>query len=74
MKGGMVLPKWLKEDEIPLSTRIMALADVYDALRSDRCYKEAFTHELSCSIIKSESGKQFDLTLLMYLSKQIRNF
>lgn len=57
---GKGYPHALKEDEIPLSARIMALADVYDALRSKRCYKKAFSHEESCVIIRSEKGKQFD--------------
>ncbi|MCP3925660.1 MAG: HD domain-containing protein [Desulfobacterales bacterium] len=71
---GKGYPKGLKEDEIPLSARIMALADVYDALRSDRCYKEAFTHELSCSIIKSESGKQFDPDIVDVFIKADKKF
>lgn len=46
--------------EIPLSARITALADVYDALSSKRCYKEAWTEEKSLGIIKEDSGKHFD--------------
>ena len=49
-----------KVDEIPLSARITALADVYDALSSKRCYKEAWTDEKSLGIIKEDSGKHFD--------------
>jgi len=48
-----------KVDEIPLPARITALADVYDALSSKRCYKEAWTDEKSLGIIKEESGKHF---------------
>lgn len=44
----------------PLSARIMAIVDVYDALRSKRVYKDAYTHEESLKIIKEESGKAFD--------------
>jgi len=57
---GQGYPQGLKGDKIPLSARIMALADVYDALRSKRCYKEAFPHEQSYAIIVKERGKQFD--------------
>lgn len=38
----------------------MAIVDVYEALRSVRAYKEAFSHEVSLNIICEESGKQFD--------------
>jgi len=57
---GLGYPHGLKENEIPLSARIMALADVYDALRSERCYKKALSHKKCCMIIKEEKGKQFD--------------
>ena len=38
----------------------MALADVYDALVSKRCYKRAFSHEAACDIIAAERGEHFD--------------
>ena len=38
----------------------MALADVYDALRSDRCYKKGFSHEKTCRLILEERGEHFD--------------
>ncbi|MGE4589502.1 MAG: HD domain-containing phosphohydrolase [Acidaminococcaceae bacterium] len=50
----------LAGEEIPLSARIMALADVYDALRSKRIYKEAFSHEKTCEIIQEGKGIHFD--------------
>lgn len=56
---GTGYPEQLQGDEIPLSAQIMAVADVYDALTSERCYKEAFTHEVACKIIEEERGKQF---------------
>lgn len=61
---GTGYPKGLKEDSIPLSARIMAIADVYDALISKRVYKEAFSHEKACSIIKEGRGKHFDPDLV----------
>ncbi|MCR4289370.1 MAG: HD domain-containing protein [Candidatus Scalindua sp.] len=57
---GTGYPEGLKGEKIPLSARIMALADVYDALTSKRVYKEAFTHEVAESIIKKGIGSHFD--------------
>ncbi|NLI53786.1 MAG: HD domain-containing protein [Clostridiales bacterium] len=53
----------LKGEEIPLSARIMALADVYDALRSKRVYKPAYSHEKSVEIMAEGKGKHFDPSL-----------
>ena len=58
--NGMGYPKGLKEDEIPLSARIMAVADVFDALVSRRSYKEPFTFEKAMSIIVEGSGNHFE--------------
>lgn len=57
---GTGYPEGLKGEGIPLSARIMALADVYDALVSKRVYKEAFGQETAESIIKEEIGFHFD--------------
>jgi putative two-component system response regulator len=57
---GSGYPYGLKGEEIPLSARILAMADVYDALTSVRCYKEAFSHERSRQIIVDGAGKHFD--------------
>lgn len=57
---GKGYPDGLSGEEIPLPARILAVADVYDALRSRRCYKKALTHEESRAIIAGERGKQFD--------------
>lgn len=57
---GTGYPKGLKGDAIPLSARIMALADIYDAMTSERCYKEAFSHEKVKNIIAEERGKHLD--------------
>jgi putative two-component system response regulator len=53
-------PHGLAGLEIPLCGRIVALADVYDALTSKRSYKEAFAHELTRSILVEEAGTHFD--------------
>ena len=54
----------LSNDDIPLSARIMALSDVYDALRSKRVYKEAFSHEKAEGIIAEGRGIHFDPVLV----------
>ena len=54
---GTGYPKRLKGNEIPLSARIVALADVYDALTSKRHYKAAFTHEEAMNIILVGDGR-----------------
>lgn len=57
---GTGYPDGLAGDDIPLSARLVALADVYDALTSKRVYKEAFTHDVARGIITEESGSHFD--------------
>ncbi|MCP4596999.1 HD domain-containing phosphohydrolase [Neptuniibacter sp.] len=57
---GKGYPNGLKGDEIPLSGRLMAVADVYDALISKRVYKPAFSHDKAKSIILEGEGNHFD--------------
>ena len=57
---GKGYPRGISGENIPLSARIMALADVYDALRSKRCYKEAYAHAESVKIILDGKATQFD--------------
>ena len=57
---GTGYPQGLAGEQIPLSARIVALADVYDALVSKRVYKNAYPHEVSRSIIVKSAGKHFD--------------
>jgi putative two-component system response regulator len=57
---GTGYPEGLKGSDIPLQARMMALADVYDALVSERPYKEAFVHEEAMRIIQEGRGTQFD--------------
>ena len=61
---GTGYPDGLKGEEIPLEARIMALADVYDALISERVYKKAFPKEKAVQIIKEGAGTQFDPDLV----------
>ena len=61
---GSGYPTGLSGEDIPLSARIMAIADVFDALVSRRSYKEPFTFEKAMDIIKEGSGKHFDPKLV----------
>ena len=60
---GSGYPEGKKKEEIPLEARIMAVADVYDALVSKRVYKDAFSFEKADTIIKEGMGSQFDPAL-----------
>ncbi len=57
---GSGYPCGLEGAGIPLSARIMAVVDTYDALVSERCYKAGYSHEKAIEIIRGESGKSFD--------------
>jgi putative two-component system response regulator len=57
---GSGYPQGLKGDEIPIAARLMAVADVYDALISRRVYKEPLSHERAVEIITQTSGRHFD--------------
>lgn len=58
--NGNGYPKGLKGDDIPISARLMALADVYDALISKRVYKPAFSHDKAREMIIQDRGEHFD--------------
>ncbi len=58
--NGTGYPQGLKGEAIPISARLMALADVYDALISRRIYKEAYTHEKAVAHILQGKGEHFD--------------
>lgn len=60
---GTGYPAGLSGEEIPLEARIMALADVFDALVSKRCYKEKYSFDKAFSIIEESLGKHFDAEL-----------
>ena len=72
---GTGYPDGLKGEMIPLQARMMSIADVYDALISERPYKKAFTHEEAIGIISEGRGSQFDpdLTdLFISMSSEIK--
>ena len=62
--NGNGYPYGISGSDIPLAARIVSIADVYDALRMKRSYKEPFTHEKAISIITRDSGSHFDPDLI----------
>lgn len=58
--NGKGYPSGLAGEDIPLSARVMAVADVFDALVSNRCYKKGFPYDKALGIIQEERGRQFD--------------
>jgi len=61
--NGTGYPTGIKGEEIPIEARIMALADVFDALVSKRCYKDAYSYDKAFSIIEKDAGSHFDAEL-----------
>ena len=73
--NGMGYPRGLKGEEIPLSARVMAVADVFDALVSRRSYKDGFPFEKAMAIIQEGSGNHFDpqvAAAFMHASDEVR--
>lgn len=68
---GTGYPTGLKGNKIPLCARIMAVADVYDALRSKRSYKESFSKEKSRKIIAEGAGVHFDPDIVRVFQEHI---
>lgn len=66
---GSGYPKGLKGKEIPIEGRIVAIADVFDALTSKRPYKEAWTVEQAMAFIESQSGIHFDPDLVVLMQQ-----
>lgn len=58
--NGSGYPDGISKEAIPLSARVVSIADVYDALRSKRAYKEPFSHAKTCDIMINSRGNQFD--------------
>lgn len=65
---GTGYPEELSGDDIPISARLMAVADVYDALTTRRAYKEALSHDQAVAIIMSGKGSHFDPDLVEVFS------
>ncbi len=71
---GSGYPYGLAATNIPLAARIMAVADIYDALRVKRVYKEPFSHQKSYDIIMSAGGKHLDPNLTVHFQRVHREF
>ena len=71
---GSGYPRGLEGKEIPLSARIVSIADVYDALTTNRPYKKAFSHAHAMEIIRDKAGSQFDETVVDALVTCERDF
>ncbi len=74
--NGKGYPEGLSGENIPLCARIMAVADVYDALKEKRCYKDAFPLEEVYAIMEEDSGSHFDpvvLNAFMTIRDEISN-
>ena len=65
--------KGLKGEEIPIGARIIGIADVYHALRSDRPYRKAYSKEKALEIIKKGAGNQFDPKLVDIFLNLVKN-
>ena len=71
---GSGYPKGLASDSIPLSARLMALADVFDALVSDRVYKPAYAMDVTVQIINDGSGTHFDPHIVDAFNRRLDDF
>lgn len=74
---GSGYPKGIAGESIPLEARIVAVADVYDAVRSKRCYKQAYSHESARVIINKGKGSHFDpivVDTFMSFEAEIKGF
>ncbi len=70
---GKGYPNGLKGEDIPIGARIIALADVYQALTSDRPYRKAFSKEEAIKIIQEGAGTQFDPAIVNVFLKVLQN-
>jgi response regulator RpfG family c-di-GMP phosphodiesterase len=71
---GSGYPRGVSGEAIPLSARIIALADAYDAITSKRRYKDAIAHDDAVEIIRRESGKHFDPDVVAAFERRIPDF
>ncbi|OAA31455.1 hypothetical protein AT15_08150 [Kosmotoga arenicorallina S304] len=70
---GSGYPYGLKGDEISIEARIIAVADVFDAMTSHRPYRPAFSYKETISEIKSKSGKLYDVAVVEALVDLLEN-
>jgi putative two-component system response regulator len=69
---GTGYPRGLSGEQIPLSARIFAIVDVYDALTNDRPYRAAWSRERTLAYIQAHSGRHFDPKLVEAFMAMIR--
>ena len=69
---GKGYPHKLEGEAIPLTARVLCIADVYDALTSKRSYKQAFTHDEAMEIMRGDVGRQFDPALFAAFEEIVR--
>lgn len=62
--NGSGYPRGLQGEQIPLSARIVAIVDFFDALTMDRCYRKAFSDEVALSMLQAEKGRAFEPRLV----------
>jgi HD-GYP domain-containing protein (c-di-GMP phosphodiesterase class II) len=68
---GMGYPRGLKREEIPLQSRIITIADAYDAMISERSYRNALPEEVAIDELKKNAGIQFDLELIKVFIEKV---
>jgi len=71
---GSGYPQGLIGDHIPLIGRVVAVADAYDAMTSDRAYRKALPHEIACGELERCTGAQFDPEIVPVFLAQIEEF
>jgi response regulator RpfG family c-di-GMP phosphodiesterase len=71
---GSGYPQGLVGDHIPLIGRVVAVADAYDAMTSDRAYRKALPHEIACGELERCTGSQFDPEIVPVFLAQIEEF
>ena len=69
---GTGYPDGLKGDEIPLESRILAVTDAYDAMTSNRPYRDAITQDRALTLISERAGTQFDIDVVNIFNEVIR--
>ena len=70
--NGMGYPEGLAGQQISLYARIFAVADCYDALKSDRPYRSGMTKEATVTLLRSGSGTQFDPAVIEHLDRKMQ--
>ena len=70
---GTGYPEGIKGEQIPLVARIIGVADAFDAMNSDRCYRKALSIDKIVSELKEGSGKQFDPEIVKIMLELIED-